>query len=346
MNVNGPTHSSARILPFVSIRQTQLQLERAQLELSTSRNADVMLELGGAAGRNVNWHANLKQYDDRLQSWKLHAVQADLAQASLRSLGQNASAFASDLIASRGAVQGPAIIRNQATRALSAAENALNAETSGVFLFAGLNRSNQPLSPSGSDAALQQIDTMFQTQFGFVPGDPQAGLLDGTQINSFFTTAMQTVFSSPNWETQITTATQGNVGLHITNATKLELLPNANEVPIKQLYGALAIMSRLSAGQLNSTAFQSVVDLAAETVSSAVQGLADIESRIAVEQKMLLDATAQTEQRKIRLNNAIAKTESVDAYEVATRINQLTTQLEASYSVTTRLARISLLNYL
>jgi flagellar hook-associated protein 3 FlgL len=71
-----------------------------------------------------------------------------------------------------------------------------------------------------------------------------------------------------------------------------------------------------------------------------------MQARIGINQKALEEATNQLKSRKTWLNEVILKTESVDTYDVATRINGLMTQLEASYSVTSRISRISLLNYL
>ena len=51
-------------------------------------------------------------------------------------------------------------------------------------------------------------------------------------------------------------------------------------------------------------------------------------------------------QRNEILNREIVSLEGVDQYEVSTRITLLTTQLEASYSITARISRLNLMNYL
>jgi flagellar hook-associated protein 3 FlgL len=52
------------------------------------------------------------------------------------------------------------------------------------------------------------------------------------------------------------------------------------------------------------------------------------------------------ESRSSLLESAIARTEGVDPYEAVMRLNTLTNQLEASYSVTSRISKLSLVNYI
>ena len=71
-----------------------------------------------------------------------------------------------------------------------------------------------------------------------------------------------------------------------------------------------------------------------------------IAGRLGTTEKVITDSTELLKHRNDILNREIVSLEGVDQYEVSTRINLLTTQLEASYSITARINRLNLMNYL
>ncbi len=346
MRTLGPTFLSLQVFPQHAIRQNQSALAKAQLELSTQRHSDVSLHLSNYTGRNIRWHSELTNMEDSIRANELHEIRADVTQASLQSVSTLASDFLRDLIGSRGAEGGRKIIQNQAENAMSMLRDALNVDVDGVFLFAGRNQTTPPVVEFTGSAAEVQFETIFQAEFGIQNSDPAIQFILPSQIINFLSGSFETLFNTPNWETTLSNATSENVLARVNAGENIDLLANANEQPIRDLFNALISMSKMAVGNLNDASFDKLVDAAATKVSSAVQGLADMQARVGINQKSLEDASDQLKSRKTWLNEAILKTESVDPYEVATRMNRLMTQLEASYSVTSRISRISLLNYL
>lgn len=342
----GPTVLSLQRHSQFAIRHSQAELAKAQNELSTQRHDDVSLHLSSQTGRNIRWHAELSAIDANLDANNLHVTRADATQSSLKAVTSLASGFLQQLIGSRGAENGRAMLQQQARNAMASLQDVLNVDVNGTFLFAGRNQTQAPLTTYDGGPAEQQTETLFQNQFGMTNTDPLVQNLSSSQIRAFLNGGFQNIYESPNWETSISNATNDNVLAQLGRAERIDVLANTNEKPIRDLYQAVVSVIELTEGQLNDDSFKTLVDLSAAKVSSAVQGLADIQARVGMNQKALQNATDQLKSRKIWLNDAIVKTESVDTYEVATRINSLTTQLEASYSVTSRLSRISLLNYL
>lgn len=346
MRTIGPTFLSSQNVPQNSIRQNQSALAKAQQELATQRHSDVSLHLASNAGRNIRWHADLANLVTNIQANDLHETHADITQISLQSASTLASDFLKNLIGSRNAQGGQEIIQNQAKNMMGMLKNALNVEIDGVFLFGGRNQTEPPINEFTGSAAENQFSALFQADFGVAHTDPAVHNVTASQLEGFLNGDFPDLFSSPNWESSISNATDQNVLAHVNDGEKIDMLANANEKPIRELYAAMVAISEISTGNLNDSAFKKLIDLTASKVSSAVQGLADIQSRVGINQKSLSDATDQLKSRKSWLDEIILKTESVDTYEVATRINGLMTQLEASYSVTSRISRISLLNYL
>lgn len=342
----GTTFLFQQLVGQAPIRQNQLELAKAQVELSTQRHSDVLQELSGHTGRNIGWHAERDAISYGIQANDLHDIRASVSQTSLSSASKLASDYLANLIAARGAEGGREIVQNQAKNALVTLTDLLNVDIDGAHLFAGRNQTKPPIRSFRGDAGEAAFDAAFLAEFGTTKTSPAVQSITQNQIEAFLNGNFAAMFSSPDWQNNISNASDENVVAFVGQPQSIDVLANANEGPVRQLYSALVAVSEIAAGNLNDASFKKLIDATAAKVSSAVQGLADMQSRIGVNQKSLEQATSQLKVRKAWLNEVIVKTESVDTYEVATRINGLMSQLEASYSVTSRISRISLLNYL
>jgi flagellar hook-associated protein 3 FlgL len=342
----GSTFLSLQLVTQSAIKQNQSALARAQVELSTQRHNDVLQELSGHTGRNIRWHSELNTIESSIHANDLSNTRAQISQTSLSTSIRIASDFLNNLISARGAEGGREIVQAQAKNALAMFSDALNVQIDGNFLFAGRNQDTPPIKTYYGGPGEAQFDISFLAAFGITKTDPAVQNISPTQIDSFLNGSFGAMFSSPNWETLVSNAGDENVKAFVGQGQNVDILANANEAPIRQLYSAIVAVAEIGSGDINDASYKKLIDAAASKVSSAVQGLADMQSRIGIGQKTLQDATGQLKAQKTWLNEVILKTESVDTYEVATRINGLMTQLEASYSVTSRISRISLLNYL
>jgi flagellar hook-associated protein 3 FlgL len=328
------------------VRQNQAALATAQQELATQRHSDVSLVLSGQVGRNIRWHSELATVTDAMQANDLHHTRADVTQSSLKESTALASDFLKNLISSRSTENGQALLRNQAKNALSQLQANINANVGGVFVFGGQNQSKAPLLPFSGSSGETLFQNQFQAEFGMASTNSAVQSLTPDQVQNFINGGFSSLFDRSSWESRFSNATGKNVLAFTGTADSIDILANANEQPVRDLYASMVAASEITAGNLNDAAFDRLVDVVSEKVSSAVQGLTDMQARVGLNQNALQDATSQLKNRKIWLNEAILKSESVDTYESATRINGLTTQLEASYSVISRISRISLLNYL
>jgi flagellar hook-associated protein 3 FlgL len=342
----GATFLSQQTLIQTPIRHNQSALARAQVELATQRHSDMLQQLAGDTGRNIRWHAELANVDEAAKTNALHATRATVTQASLQAAHNLASEFLKNLVSARGSESGKNIIQNQAKSAFDMLRETFSTEINGDFLFSGRNTNTAPLKPFFNDVGEAQFDSSFMLEFGFAKNDPAMTSITNTQLGSFLDNSFEALFATPNWEAISSNASSENINVYLGKSTIVDLSANVNEEPVRKLFSAVVAVSELASANLNDTSFQKLIDVAAEKVSSAMQGITLMQARVGISQKTLTDATQQLQTRKAWLNEAIARTESVDTYEIASRINALSTQLEASYSITSRMSRISLLNYL
>lgn len=73
-------------------------------------------------------------------------------------------------------------------------------------------------------------------------------------------------------------------------------------------------------------------------------GLADLEGQVGTMQSRVSDASEGLESRRVLLTRTLGQMEDVDPTELSTRLSELLNQIEAAYTITARLQRISLLD--
>ena len=121
---------------------------------------------------------------------------------------------------------------------------------------------------------------------------------------------------------------------------------SANNTAFQQLAQAYAMIADLGTQTLNSSAYQAVTSTARSLLTSAISKLIDLQASAGLVQSDVSTASSQISVQMNILSTQIGKLESVDPYEITTRVTDLKTQIETSYSLTSQLQQLSLVKYL
>ncbi len=121
---------------------------------------------------------------------------------------------------------------------------------------------------------------------------------------------------------------------------------SANDASIRKLAMAYTMVADLGAAGLSQSAYSTLVSKASSLVGAAVQGLNATQAQLGYAQQAVKRADDRISSQMDVIATHIGTLENVDPYETATRVNQLTTQLETAYTVTGRLQQLSLLDYI
>jgi flagellar hook-associated protein 3 FlgL len=267
-------------------------------------------------------------------------------QSSLEAAKSTASNFLNTLAGARNAVNGQNLAQQGAGYAIDAIAGAVNVSYAGQYLMGGQNTAQAPLSAYKGGSAQSAFDTAFQSYFGISKTDPLAQNITPSQMTSFLQGAYENLFQPAAWSGSFSNASATNVQtLTDTNQT-VDLSANANESPVKDLMRGMVAALDAGTGQLNTSTFQTVIDYAIGKISNAVAGLGETQARVGEAQQVVTQTNAKLTSMKLVMQGEILKTEGVDSAEAATRVNNLMNQMEASYAVTGKLARLSLLSYI
>src|SRR5262249_46293782 len=141
-------------------------------------------------------------------------------------------------------------------------------------------------------------------------------------------------------------ASDQNVRSRISTSELIDTSASTNDDAVRKLVGAYTMLADLGTGNLNQGTYQKVVDQATKLTSEAVQGLTTLAGGWGRGQQRVREANTRMGAQRDVITNHIGALESVDPYEAASRLSALMTQLETAYSMTARLQKLTLLNYL
>jgi flagellar hook-associated protein 3 FlgL len=332
-----------------SMARNQSSLVDALKEFSTGRHADVGKALGGRVGgvldmRNIvstltslkNTNAVVKQRMDHIQSSfsAMRDLGADFSEATLgvHKLGAD-----------------PGLLIADAKARITTMADVLRTSTNGVYAFSGLNISAPPVDDYLSDppsAARTAVIAAFTTAFGFPPDDPQVKDITAAQMEAYIDGPFAALFEEPQWSTNFSHATDEVMRDRISQREEIDTSATANDRGIRQIYFALTLAIDGGVERLSPQAYEVVASRIAQTASEGGHNIAASQARVGVVEERLAQANERIAIEQKTLELRIGELEGVDQFVAADRLSLLETRIEASYAVTARLQRLTLLNYL
>lgn len=341
--------SSITAVSRQTIQQVQSALSDVQTEVASGVYADVGLTLGSRSGELValqNQQASLTNYQTNNS---FAATRLSTAVTALDSIRDAASSFLSALTTASSSAGVTTSLQTSAANALTGLTSALNTSISGQYIFAGINTGVQPVTTyaqSPPTANKTAVDTAFSGAFGFSQTSASASSISGTAMQSFLDGSFADMFSAAGFGTDWSSASDQTITSEISPNQSISTSVSANAEPFRQLAQAYAMVTEFSGSNFSSDASQAVVSTALGLVSSAIAGLTTTEAGVGAAQNAITDAntalSAQSDVIKTETDGLVG----VDQEELSTRLASLQTQLNASYSVTAQLQKLSLVNYL
>jgi flagellar hook-associated protein 3 FlgL len=197
-----------------------------------------------------------------------------------------------------------------------------------------------------ASAAKLAFDAAFQAEFGFPQSSPLAANITSAQMQAFIGGAFTGQFSPASWGANWSQASDTYRTIRTDQGQVSEIPLNANLQPIRDLAAAITLALDGGTGNLSQGTFQTLVDKATALSAQSESGIGEAQALLGNVQFEVKAARQRIESRNNILQKEIIALEGVDPYEAATRVNTITNQLEASYALTARISRLSLLDYI
>ncbi len=331
-------------IPRNSVVNLQKQISIAESELSSNELADPAATLGSQYGLDLSLQAQSANLSSIQNSNTIVQSQVTASQNALTSVASDAQTFINSLISaqSSGTVT---TLPAQAMSLLSSMTSQLNQAAGGVYLFGGTNSSVKPVSDysQGPQAATAAA---FQAAFGMSQSNPQVNTISPTAMQAFLTGPYANLFTGASWTTNWSQASSTRTTALISPSETVTTSVTANETPIQQLANAYTSIADLALGNLNASTQKTVLSNALSQASAAIQGITGLQSTLGISQTQITNANSQMTTQASLIDNWVTQLGGVNTYQVTTNLSNLTTQLETAYSLTNRISKLGLVNYL
>lgn len=331
-----------------NVPRVQAELTRASVEVSTSRHADVGLALGTRTSRVLSIRLEYASIGGYLDSNKLLQTQLQRTQMTIGAMREGANSFLSNLVSLSGnSPSDGALLVSQAKAGLASFIDLANTSGGGQYLFGGINSAVQPIADY-SGAPKLALDTAFATAFGLTTppqDDPAVANITPAAMQTFLDGAFANLFADPQWGTTWSSASNVNLSSRIADGERIETSRNANEPALRKLAMAYAMTAELGGDKLSTQTRNVLAAKARDLVGSAISDLGTMQTHIGVAEERVSTANKRLSAARDLASKDITALEGTDPIEAKVRFDTLSTQVEMSYALTTRLLNLSILKY-
>jgi len=348
MSINAISSQSLYGAGFSSVQLGQKNLVDLQTEVSTGRLANVGESLGANIDQAFNARAQLIELDGFQQSTNLVSGRLQATQTALGSMATDVNTMISNLQTASNNSTAQTTAVTVGSGLLSSFQDYLNTSYDGVYIFGGINSSQPPVGTqltSPASTGLVAVQTAFQSYFGFSTSDPKVANITSQQLTTFLNGPFQSVFSGASWS-NFSSASSANLQDRISAGQVVTSSANANDPSFQSLAKGYLMVSALGGTGLSQGAFQTLASAASSALSAGGSGITQIQANLGAVQQQCTAAQQVNTTASNLLQAQVNKLEGTDPYQIVTQLNSLTNQLEASYSTTNRIQKLSILNYL
>jgi flagellar hook-associated protein 3 FlgL len=338
MNVSGTSDLAQLGMLQRQAVSTRTALDRAASELTTGQKADRFKATGGNMTRLFAMERALERNAVFTETITLSELRLDVMQEGLGRILGPVESISVDLsvAVSQGNVAQARMHARAARGAFADAVSALNSQVGGQSLFAGTRTGGPALA--AAEGILADLDALAAGT------TTAAGAM--AAINDYFDAGSGSV---PNFHGDGYVGSVDDLGaVEIGDGRRINAGLRADQEELVAVLKAQALAAVVANGSFggNEAGEMALLGEAGAQMLAAKEGLLDFRSRVGASQYAVEQARAGRVSERETLDLARAELLAADPYEAASSYQQLQSQLEALYTVTSRLAGLRFSNFM
>lgn len=302
------------------------QLSEASLEVVTGRKTNLSESLGARAGEYSLVTKAINDLDGFVERMTLGQSRLSAMTIPITSMQKTISGFAEEAefaLGTDGYVS--SAVQETAMQQVGAAISSLGASYAGRSLFGGDEVNASPI------ASEEEFFASFETA---ISGATDEASLDAA-ITAYFA-------DGGTFDTDIYQGgTDEAAAIRLPDGGRIRYTVMANDPAFKSTLEGLVRIAYAP-----DDASSSFLNGATSILRQGQDSLVGLEAALGLQQNRLDTALENAQQEKAVLQETENDYAGVDEYEAVTRLTNLQTQLEAAYTVTSRLSRLNLTNFI
>ena len=333
----------------LSVADLQSQLVTAQTESTTGEYADLGLQLGVQSGEEISLQNENGVLQNLTTNNALVTTRLSTTTTALNSLRTDAQNTLSSLAEYVPETGEGSTLQTLGASGLQSLISTTNTSVDGQYVFGGINSATPPMTNYFDPPAAAQttIQAAFTTYLGGLTPPTTAQTVTAAQMQTFLASpAFTSQFQGAAWSSNWSSASSVNISSNISPTETIDTSTNANQPAFQELAQAYTMLNEFTGTAINSSAMQSVVNSASSLINQAMTSLTSTEATLGSAQTRVTDANDNMSAQMNILQTQINNLDSVNAYQTATHVNSLSTQIQTAYALTAQLQQLSLVKYL
>jgi len=340
------------------VRVMQQDLADLQQEVSTGRKRDVAGSIGPSTSVLVDLRNIRLEVEEYRNAISAQSSRLTIMQTAITDIRDVVKGVRDQAITLSGSGEGAATATIQAAArdALQTVQALLNASQSGRFLFGGTRFDVRPVQPADETgpaglSPAQAVATVVAAAGPLTASSDLTRLLDGPNgLVSLFEGgydpdgdgtpdpgSFQGTFFHGSTEPVV-----GRAGRDLPVTYGL----TAGDKPVRDILFGLHLLAAVPPDSVPGAVYRDVAERGWRALTDGIDGLVAAQGSLGLQQEALDKADQRYHIEHSLISTRIVKLEEAEPYETALRLNTLQSQLEATFSMTSRLSRLSLVNFL
>ncbi len=342
--LNPISTNSLHAIPRLAVADLQSKLASAEAEITSGEISNHVQTLGNRLGLDQALRSQANTLTNLQSTNAVIGTALTASQNALTKISSDAQSFMNTLITAKSSGN-VSSLAEEARSFLDTFTASANTMSGGAYVFGGTNATATPIA-SYSGAPQTAVAAAFLTEFGFSQSSSQVSSITAASMESFLSAGYASLFADPSWGTDWSQASSTETTAVISPGQSITTSVTANETAFRQLANAYTSLADLGLDNLNGAAQQAVIGNALEQISGAIQGIGTMQAKLGFSQSQITSANKSLDTQINTINETVGELDGVDPYEAAEKLTNLTTQLETAYSLTSRISRLGLVNYL
>lgn len=346
---DGVSNLSSSLALRASVARLQRDMSAVRVEASTGKIADRGLALGQRTSVAVDLQEQVKRIDTIKSMNANVSSRLQATQDTLDSMRSILTTIMDQFAQAKTAGGSMALAQKSARDALAQLNDKLNASFNGQYLFAGVNTDVRPVSTSPNDPAsmgMVAVDASFMAQFGMSQTDASVSNITPENMSAYLEGGFDELFSEAGWRSNFSAAADKVIQSRVSMSEVVDSSASADAQSFRDITRALTLVAHTGIEKMNPKTSAVVIDAAMKALGAGQEGVAGIQADLGRVQARVTEASDRLTIQSQSLAKSIGNLEDVDPYEVSVRLNNLSTQIETSYALTSRIQNLSLLKYL
>ncbi|UMA66873.1 hypothetical protein LVO79_20120 (plasmid) [Roseivivax marinus] len=349
MSILAPSTLSAQRTQRDTVLKLQTEFTTSAEEVSTGRHADPYAALGRKSASVLGLESDLARTENLISSNTLldnrMAATGD-ALGHMREIAEEVLTLAMPNSPTRGPT-----VSSLAEAARSAFDRIVamaNTSYEGRSLFGGVATDRKPVvawaevSPNGTAPS-----GMVATATGGALGPAADATAKADALDALFA---ETSTAQPGYMNAVYDGAPANgprLAASVDEGQTLQYGVQADDPAFRDLFQGLSMLAGVDPATIaDPAAYSEWMTRATEKLSSAVTGLLSAESEMGVDRARLEVTVEKQQSRRTLYMQQIHDLSGVDPYEAASRMTEIESRLQVSYAVTSRMIRLSFLDYM